>query len=43
VLGAAARGELGIRVAQSFALEKAADAHRALEARATSGKLLLVP
>jgi NADPH2:quinone reductase len=43
VLGAAARGELGIRIAQSFALEKAVDAHRALEARATSGKLLLIP
>jgi NADPH2:quinone reductase len=43
VLGAVARGELRVRVHAEYPLERAADAHRALESRATSGKLLLVP
>jgi NADPH2:quinone reductase len=43
VLGAVARGGLRVRVHAEFPLEHAADAHRALESRATSGKLLLVP
>lgn len=43
VLGAAARGELEVRIAQRFPLAEAAEAHRALEGRAASGKLLLIP
>jgi NADPH2:quinone reductase len=43
VLGAVAAGRLAVRIGARFALAKAADAHRALEARATTGKLLLVP
>lgn len=36
-------GELTVTVAQRFALGAAADAHRALEARATTGSTVLVP
>ncbi|MGZ8784134.1 MAG: quinone oxidoreductase family protein [Acidimicrobiia bacterium] len=36
-------GQLQVRVGARFALAEAADAHRALEARATTGKVLLVP
>jgi NADPH2:quinone reductase len=43
VLGGVARGELRVRVGARFPLEKAADAHRALEGRATAGKVLLIP
>lgn len=43
VLDAVAAGRLDVRVGASFALEKAADAHRALEGRQTTGKVLLVP
>jgi NADPH2:quinone reductase len=43
VLGAIARGQLNVRVHAEYPFARAADAHRALEARATSGKLLLVP
>lgn len=43
VLGAVARGELTVHVHDVLPLERAADAHRLLESRATSGKLLLVP
>jgi NADPH:quinone reductase len=42
VLGAVASGALKLRIHAQFPLERAADAHRALESRATSGKLLLV-
>ena len=35
------RGALKVRVGAEFALEKAADAHRALEGRKTTGKVLL--
>ena len=42
VLGAVARGELRIRIGARFPLAAAADAHRALEGRATTGKVLLV-
>jgi NADPH2:quinone reductase len=38
-----ARGELHVRVDRTLALADAADAHRALESRATTGKVLLVP
>jgi NADPH2:quinone reductase len=43
VLGAAARGELEVRIAARFPLARAADAHRALEGRQTAGKVLLIP
>lgn len=43
VFGAAARGELDVRIGARFALADAAHAHRALEGRATTGKVLLVP
>lgn len=36
-------GKLNVRVDREFPLEQAADAHRALEGRATAGKVLLVP
>jgi NADPH2:quinone reductase len=42
VLGAVARGELKLRIHATYPLERAADAHRALESRTTSGKLVLV-
>ena len=41
VLGAVAAGALDVRIGGRFALERAAEAHDALESRATSGKLLL--
>lgn len=43
VLGAAAAGDLDVRVGETFALVDAADAHRALEGRRTTGKVVLVP
>ena len=43
VLGAVARGELDVRVHGDYPLENAPKAHRDLESRATSGKLLLIP
>jgi NADPH2:quinone reductase len=43
VLGAVATGALKIRIHAELPLERAADAHRALESRTTSGKLVLVP
>lgn len=36
-------GELQVRIGQTWPLEQAADAHRALQARATTGKTLLIP
>ena len=36
-------GTLSVRIGATFPLDRAADAHRALEARATTGKVLLVP
>jgi len=42
VLGGIARGELKLRIDRTVPLANAADAHRALESRATSGKVLLV-
>ena len=38
-----AEGKLRIRIGATFPLRAAADAHRALEGRATTGKVLLVP
>ncbi len=43
VLEAVAAGSLAVRIGATFPLEKAADAHRALEGRATTGKVLLLP
>ncbi|WP_333828949.1 quinone oxidoreductase family protein [Pararhodobacter sp.] len=36
-------GAVKIRIDQSFALDQAADAHRALESRATTGSTVLIP
>lgn len=38
-----AAGELKVRIGATFPLEAAADAHRALEGRRTTGKVLLLP
>jgi len=43
VLGAVARGALRVRIDRELPLEQAADAHRAVESRATHGKILLLP
>ncbi len=43
VLGWIRDGKLKLRVEQTFPLAQAADAHRALESRKTTGKVLLIP
>jgi NADPH2:quinone reductase len=43
VLGAILAGKLDVRIGARFALADAAAAHRALEGRATTGKVLLIP
>ncbi|GLZ52318.1 quinone oxidoreductase [Actinomycetospora sp. NBRC 106378] len=43
VYGAVADGSLSVRVGGRYPLHAAADAHRELEGRTTTGKLLLVP
>ena len=43
VLGMIQRGELSIRIGATFPLADAAEAHRALAGRATTGKVLLLP
>jgi NADPH2:quinone reductase len=43
VLGAFAAGQLKVRIERTFPLADAADAHRALEGRKTTGKVLLLP
>jgi NADPH2:quinone reductase len=43
VLGWVRDGRLRLRIAHEFPLREAAAAHRALEGRATSGKILLLP
>jgi NADPH2:quinone reductase len=43
VLTAVAEGRLAVRVERAYPLADAAEAHRALEGRGTTGKLLLVP
>jgi NADPH2:quinone reductase len=43
VLGMIAAGQLSVRIERKFPLAQAADAHRALTSRATTGKLLLIP
>jgi NADPH2:quinone reductase len=41
-LGWVSSGELSLRIEHVYPLESAAEAHRDLEARRTTGKLLLV-
>jgi NADPH2:quinone reductase len=43
VFGMVLDGSLPVRVGARYALEDAAQAHRDLEARTTTGKLLLLP
>jgi NADPH2:quinone reductase len=43
IFTAVAKGALDVRVGAEFALTEAADAHRALEGRQTTGKVLLIP
>jgi NADPH:quinone reductase len=43
VFGWIAAGQLDVRIGHRFALADAADAHRAIESRQTTGKVLLVP
>lgn len=43
VLGWIASGKLKIRIERDYPLEQAAHAHRDIESRSTSGKLLLIP
>ncbi|MGH7512994.1 MAG: quinone oxidoreductase family protein [Gemmatimonadales bacterium] len=43
VLGWVADGSLSVRIGREFPLAQAADAHRELEGRRTTGKLLLIP
>lgn len=43
VLAAIARGALRIHVSHTFPLAQAAEAHRVLEGRGTTGKILLIP
>jgi NADPH2:quinone reductase len=43
VLGAVEKGTLAVRIAAEYPLAEAAEAHRALEGRRTSGKVLLRP
>jgi NADPH2:quinone reductase len=43
VFGGASQGRLQVRIGATFPLEQAAAAHRALEARKTTGKVLLIP
>lgn len=43
LFGAIAGGSLEVRIGAEFALAEASDAHRALEGRKTTGKVLLLP
>jgi NADPH2:quinone reductase len=43
ILGWIRDGKLKLRVETTFPLDKAAEAHRALEGRKTTGKVLLIP
>ena len=43
MLGWVKDGSLRLRMEHEFPLAKAADAHRALEGRKTTGKVLLIP
>lgn len=41
--GLAVRGQLRVSIGGAYPLERAAEAHRALESRQTTGKIVLVP
>src|SRR5690606_14607227 len=43
LFGWIARGELAVRIGAEYRLDDAAEAHRALEGRKTTGKVLLLP
>ena len=43
MLEAVAAGTLNVRIGARFPLAEAAEAHRALEGRKTTGKVLLLP
>jgi NADPH2:quinone reductase len=43
LFGLSVRGELKVTIGGTYPLERAADAHRALEGRGTTGKLVLLP
>jgi NADPH2:quinone reductase len=43
IFGAITNGSLDVRIGAEFALTDAAEAHRALEGRQTTGKVLLIP
>ena len=43
VLGWVRSGELKLRIGHEFPLSEAAEAHRQLEGRGTTGKILLMP
>lgn len=43
ILGAVAKGQLEVRIGARFPLADAAEAHRALEGRRTTGKVILLP
>lgn len=43
LLGWVQRGELSVRIGAEFPLDRAADAHRALNGRETTGKVILTP
>ena len=43
VLGAVEKGELSVRIGAEYPLADASKAHRALEGRKTTGKVLLIP
>jgi NADPH:quinone reductase len=43
VLAQVASGQLSVRIGRAFPLSEAAEAHRALEGRQTTGKVLLIP
>lgn len=43
VFGAVLDGSLDVRIGATYPLAEAADAHRALESRSTTGKVLLIP
>ncbi len=43
VLGWVVDGQVKLRIERTYPLSQAADAHRALESRGTTGKLLLIP
>jgi NADPH2:quinone reductase len=43
VLGLVAAGKLDVRIGRTFPLAEAAEAHRALQGRQTTGKVLLLP